>query len=167
MRRRRTSRQIARTAGAHGPALGDAAVKRLVETRAIAADSAAIALLKAWWEAAGPTLARAARPAGVAGGRLELLVDDGRWQRQIEEVHEILLARLRRRKGLEDLCGIRVVVDPRATLAREPDGVPTAVLPAPEEILRAAQSIEDDDLKRRWCGAIARHLMRRAAKLRR
>ena len=165
MRSSRLARQIARTAGARFPVLGDPAVKRLVEVRENTGDPAAVALLKAWWDAAGPTLARAARPAGVDGGWLELRVNDGRWQRQIEEVREILLARLRRRKGLEELSGIRVVVDPHAAAAGEPDRRPPAapLVPAPEEILRAAQSIDDANLKGRWCGAIARHLQRRAA----
>lgn len=139
-------------------------MRRLVEVREVAAEPAAVALLKAWWYAAGPTLARAARPAGVAGGMLELVVGDRRWQRQIEEVREVLLARLRHRKGIEKISGIRVVIDPHEAVHREadrPEKAPETA--APEEILLAAQSIDDADLKRRLCGAIGRTLQRRAA----
>lgn len=144
-------------------------MKRLVEVRESAVDPAAVALLKAWWDVAGPTLARAARPAGLAEGMLDLVVDDRRWQRQIEEVREILMARLRRRRGMEKLSGIRVVVDPRGAVAPEADRACSTLppVPAPEEILRAAQAIEDDDLKGRWCDAIGRHLQRCAGRPRR
>ncbi|HEU5182690.1 MAG TPA: DciA family protein [Candidatus Polarisedimenticolia bacterium] len=139
-------------------------MRRLVEVREIAADPAAVALLKAWWDAAGPTLARAARPAGVSGGVLELVVGDHRWQRQVEEVREVLLDRLRHRKGIEKIGGIRVVIDPHEAVHRgddRPEAVPATA--APEEILRAAQLIDDASLKERLCGAIGRHLQRRAA----
>jgi|SRR5262245_3051658 len=138
-------------------------MKRLYDRREAPSEPAPVALVRAWWDCAGEGLARAARPTGVADGKLEVVVADLRWQRQIEDLRDVLLARLRRRKGCENLAGIRVLVEPSAGGMPRAEGGESVSGPlrAPEEIRRAAQSIEDPELGRRWCEAVSRHLRRR------
>ena len=139
-------------------------MKPLYDRREAPSEPSPVALVRAWWDAAGPALARAGHPAGMVGNELERVVGDRGWQRQIEELREVLLARLRRRKGLEKLAGIRVALDPsRRAEPQACDRPPAGSLPAPEEILRAAQAIADAELQARWCSAIGRLLQRRNA----
>jgi hypothetical protein len=140
-------------------------MRRLYDRRESPREPAPVSLVRAWWDVAGPALARAARPAGVVEGVLEVVVGDRGWHRQVEELRDILLSRLRRRRGCEDLSGIRVILELSSREGREDrrESPPGDTPAAPEEILRAAQAIDDPDLGRRWCGAIGRQLQRRSA----
>jgi len=121
-----------------------------------------VSLLNAWWETVGAGLARVASPRGVEAGFLRIAVPDPRWEREMTTLSEGILARLREKKGLRDLRGIELVVEPFPPAHFLPDReaeLPTEVDP-PMEILRAAGSIADPVLAERWARAVGRVLSR-------
>ncbi|HMC82007.1 MAG TPA: DciA family protein [Candidatus Polarisedimenticolia bacterium] len=121
-----------------------------------------VSLLRAWWETVGAGLARVASPRGVEAGFLRIAVPDPRWEREMTAQSEGILERLRGRKGLRDLRGIELVVEPSPpppSLPHRKVAVPREVDP-PMEILRAASSIADPVLAERWARAVGRLLSR-------
>ena len=120
-----------------------------------------VAVVRAWCNAAGPALARAAFPGGYESGRLEVVVPDRAWLRELESRREELIQRLRHEKRMNQLREITFVLEPapenQEEMAPSPrrDSKPHELSP---EILNAARAITDGDLSRRWTAAIARLL---------
>ena len=120
-----------------------------------------VAVVRAWCNAAGPAMSRAAFPASYQDGRLELVVPDRSWLRELESRREELMQRLRRERRMDQLREIIVVMEPAAPRVkdltpfhpRQPDSPEL-----PPEILQASSAIGDEVLSRRWTAAISRLL---------
>jgi Dna[CI] antecedent DciA-like protein len=117
-----------------------------------------VAVVRAWCNAAGPAMARVAFPSGFQGGRLEVVVVNPSWLRELESRRQELMERLRREKRMGQLREISFV--PGAAPERQtpsafsPPGIPNPV-ELPPEFLEAARAIVDEDLSRRWTRAIS------------
>ncbi len=123
-----------------------------------------LALLAAWWQAAGPPVARVASPRGVVRRRLQVAVPDPHWKRELGALREEILARLRRMEGLEELEGIDLLLEeglPGEGPSTRGEELPDAPGGAGAEIESSARSIADSALARRWTAAVARLLSRR------
>ncbi|PYQ12347.1 MAG: hypothetical protein DMH00_06395 [Acidobacteria bacterium] len=121
-----------------------------------------IAVVRAWWNVAGPAMAHAAFPQGCSDGRVEVAVQDQTWLREMEIHRQELTTRMRRERGMEALREITLVLAPaggqrlKIKLAPAP-AVHRAEL-APEEILSASERIPDRELGHRWAVAVGRLL---------
>ena len=129
-----------------------------------------VAIVRAWCGAAGPEVARVAFPRGFVGGRLQVVVSDGNWLRELEGYRQRLLERLRQERGMSGLVDIVLQLEPSGTqrppgTRRSSDG-PTQAGPIPEEILAAAEAIPDREMARRLASA-AGNLLARAQRDRR
>lgn len=147
------------------PGSGSGTMKQVLEgSVASRGEPEPVILLKAWWAAAGPALARCARSLDLKDGTLQVVVGDPMWRRPIRELSQTLLDRLHRWPGLHRVRDISVVLESGAApAALRPSPVPTvsgSESRPPEEILQAAESISDPDLSRRWCAAVGRLLAR-------
>jgi Dna[CI] antecedent DciA-like protein len=120
-----------------------------------------VMVVRAWCNAAGPAMARAVFPRGYEGGRLEVVVPDRAWLRELESRREELMQRLRHEKRMHQLREISFVLElsqeNREEMAPRPrrESNPLELIP---EILSAARAIADEDLSRRWTAAISRLL---------
>ena len=120
-----------------------------------------VAVVRAWCNAAGPAMARATFPGGYEGGRLEVIVPDRAWLREMESRREELILRLRREERMDQLREISLVLEsaPEKTPPTAPTTrrrlEPEALSP---EIVQAAGRIGDADLSRRWLAAVS-HLL--------
>jgi hypothetical protein len=121
----------------------------------------AVAVVRAWWNAAGPAMSRAAFPGSYEDGRLEVVVPDRAWLRELESRRDELMQRLRRERRMDQLREIALVLEPALPPAVERASLPSRPPDSPEpplEILQAARAIGDEDLSRRWTAAIGRLL---------
>ncbi|MCI0410330.1 MAG: DciA family protein, partial [Acidobacteria bacterium] len=71
-----------------------------------------VAVVRAWCNAAGPAMARAAFPVGFESGRLEVAVPDRAWLWELESRREELIRRLRSEKRMDQLREIAFVLGP-------------------------------------------------------
>ena len=120
-----------------------------------------VMVVRAWCQAAGPVMARAVYPGGYESGRLEVVVPDRAWLRELESRREELIQRLRREKRMSQLREISFVLGPAPVSQEQAAPTPprdSDPLELPSEILRSAQAIDDADLSRRWTAVIARLL---------
>ena len=120
-----------------------------------------VAVVRAWCNAAGPAVARAVFPGGYQGGRLEVIVPDRAWLREMEACREELMRRLRREKRMDQLREICLVLDPVPVRPKEISPALSGEFdshPISPEILQAARAIGDEDLSRRWTAAVSRLL---------
>jgi Dna[CI] antecedent DciA-like protein len=138
------------------PHLGD----RLKLTK-IHDDPEPVAVVRAWCNAAGPGVSYAVFPCGYESGRLEVVVPDRAWLRELECRREELMRRLRRDKRMDQLREISLVLEPAPERPKVIVPLPPCESHALElspEIVNAARAIADEDLSRRWIAAIARLL---------
>ena len=136
------------------------------------APSARSLLMRAAWPAAvGPELARRTEVVAIDGGVLRVRVPDATWQRGLARMRGDILRRPARDRGRRGaaLAGLRprarcrvpgtrgAVRDPGAA---DSGGAPALARPAPAQVLAAAQSIPDPQLRERFLAAAARYLAR-------
>jgi hypothetical protein len=129
--------------------------------RALASDPEPVMLLKAWWNAAGPSMARCVSPRGYQQGRLELAVPGQRWLREMQGHLEALRQRLRRERGMEGLVEIVLFLEPLAPSPPDLQSASSTLAPTPEtpsEIVAAAKAIPDEELAARWTRVVGRSL---------
>jgi hypothetical protein len=119
----------------------------------------------AWAQAAGPGLRRNAIPVRLHEKALTVSVADALWQKQLESMAAELLFRINNLLGGKaiDRIAFRIVpadlpkMEPRpAASAKEPNELPT-------ELLFAANSIADKDLRARFLRAADNLISRRDA----
>lgn len=120
-----------------------------------------VAVVRAWCNAAGPAMSRAAFPASYQDGCLELVVPDRAWLQELESRREELMQRLRRERRMDQLREITLVMEPAPPRVKDPTPFHPRQPDSPElppEILQASSAIGDDALARRWTAAISRLL---------
>jgi len=120
-----------------------------------------VAVVRAWCNAAGPAMSRAAFPASYQDGCLELVVPDRAWLQELESWREELMQRLRRERRMDQLREITLVMEPAPPRVKDPTPFHPRQPDSPElppEILQASSAIGDDALARRWTAAISRLL---------
>jgi len=122
-----------------------------------------VKVLRDWLEVVGPHLARVASPRGFESRRLVIAVPDEPWDKEITNLVEEILPRLRAKEGWQALRGIKTVVDASEVQAPRPREAPRPPPPEtapPEDIALAARAIPDPSIADRWVRAVARLLLR-------
>ena len=120
----------------------------------------------AWTQAAGPGLRRNAVPAGLQGKVLTVSVADALWQKQLQSMAGELLFRVNTLLGGNKIDQIvfriapRDLPKPEPRRADEPAKKPGEL---PTELLFAANSIKDEDLRARFLRAADNLISRRDA----
>ena len=123
-------------------------------------------LVEAWSRAVGPQLARVASPRGYETGRLLISVADSLWKKEIERQLPRILSRLRNHPEVPEILEVVLLVEPLPPVAdshKKSPGPTQASEAPPEEVVRAARKISDDEMARRWTRAVTRILSRVAA----
>jgi len=120
-----------------------------------------LALLRAAWPAAvGPEVARRAEVVALDGALLRVRVPDAGWQRQLLRMRGEILARLRRIAGDLAPHALGFVEGPVSA----PPEPPPPALPAPAflapELVAAAESIPDPEVRARFLATAGRYLGR-------
>ncbi len=114
------------------------------------------ACIAAWKHAVGEVLAQRAVPIKLEGQTLTIVVQDSIWQRQLEQMRGHLLFRLNSVLGQILVKRMEFRVDGRQFMkAVESEDKPEAIPPPaiPIELLSAAASIDDAQLRRAFLGA--------------
>jgi hypothetical protein len=120
------------------------------------AEAAAFA---AWRNIAGPSLLNNAAPFRLYRKTLVVAVTDASWQKQLEAMSGQLIFRLNSALGQAMVTFLEFRVDHKTVKAerasmkgheKKREGEPRAIRPAPGEVLAAAQSIRDPDLRDRF-----------------
>jgi hypothetical protein len=130
------------------------------------------AALAVWKRVAGEGLALQTLPLSLREKRLSVAVSDSVWQRQLEALSGQLLFRLNALLGAGTVRFIEFFVDPdaiqirwnqkrRGTEAAEASNVPS---PIPFELISAAATIHDPDLRRSFLGAASVAVRRRESR---
>jgi len=127
-----------------------------------------LAVKLAWSRAAGAGLKLHAIPIRLEGRTLKVAVADAIWQRQLQHMSSELIFRINNVLGQAIVDSLNFRVDP-ATVAqargssnqRKEQGKRHA--PAPSELLFAAGSIADEDLRARFIRAAENCIARREA----
>jgi hypothetical protein len=121
----------------------------------------------AWPVAVGPELARRTEVVSLDSGVLRVRVPDATWQRGLARMRGDIMRRLREIAGAAAPRSLGFVVGPvpasQAPEARTQEAasrVPAAARPAPAELLAAARSIPDPQLRERFVAAATRYLGR-------
>lgn len=114
----------------------------------------------AWKHAVGEGLSRHAIPVQLQNSTLVVAVADLVWKKQLEHMRGQLLFRLNSVLGQGLVKSIELRVDPKKievarALAVNPGKTPDTDYKIPAELLTAAASIEDVDLRRAFLGAAA------------
>jgi len=124
-----------------------------------------LAVKLAWARAAGTALRRHAVPFRFQDGRLVISVADAIWQRQLQSMTAELIFRLNRILGQTIVSELSFRINPAAvSLAQSiPEKKMSRVSPpsAPDELLFAAGSIADDELRARFIRAAENCIARR------
>jgi len=122
----------------------------------------------AWRQAAGPGLRRNAAPMLLQGKVLTVSVADALWQKQLQSMAGELLFRVNNLLGKNTIDEIVFLISPRdlpqaealrldeSPSGKQPDELPT-------ELLFAANSITDEDLRARFLRAADNLISRRDA----
>lgn len=124
-----------------------------------------LAVKVAWSRAAGPGLRRHAVALRCREKTLTVAVADAIWQKQLERMRAELLFRLNNCLGQKLVDALAFQINPREVLAAQPATetreakVPPA--PLPDELLFAANSITDEDLRARFVRAAGNCISRR------
>jgi hypothetical protein len=120
----------------------------------------------AWTQAAGPGLRRNAVPAGLQGRVLTVSVADALWQKQLQSMAGELLFRVNTLLGGNKIDEIVFRIAPRDLPEPEPRRTDVSTHEPnelPTELLFAANSIADDDLRARFLRAADNLISRRDA----
>lgn len=120
----------------------------------------------AWTQAAGPGLRRNAVPAGLQGKVLTVSVADALWQKQLQSMAGELLFRINTLLGGNKIDELIFRIAPRDLPQPEPrQAEESARAPneLPTELLFAANSIADEELRARFLRAADNLISRRDA----
>src|SRR5262245_33038937 len=120
----------------------------------------------AWSRAAGPGLRRQALPIRLQGKTLIIAVGDAIWQKQLEHMSAELIYRTNNLLGQTLVDTLVFRIEP-STIApeREPDKpAEESKVSAPEELVFAAGTIADQDLRERFVRAAENCISRREAR---
>jgi hypothetical protein len=122
----------------------------------------------AWTQAAGPGLRSSAVPMLLQGKVLTVSVADALWQKQLRSMSGELLFRINNLLGGKAIEEIVFRIEPRdlpKAETRQPDKSATATQSheLPTELLFAANSISDEDLRARFLRAADNLISRREA----
>jgi hypothetical protein len=129
-------------------------------------------LLQAVWpQAVGPELARRCAPVGLQRDVLRVRVPDAAWRKVLWSMRGRVLERLRTASGPLAPERLAFVEGPGAPAPERPAAVPlpsatvllSAAPPLPDEVGRAAGSIQDDEIRQGFVMTAARALQRRTA----
>lgn len=124
-----------------------------------------LAVKLAWARAAGTGLSRQAIPFRLDSGRFIVSVADGIWQKQLQSMSAELIFRLNNLLGQRIVDEIIFRINPAAVsqAQQEKEASPPKVTPppAPTELLFAAGSIADQDLRARFIRAAENCIARR------
>jgi predicted nucleic acid-binding Zn ribbon protein len=139
----------------------DSLIKTLPKILQAAGDSPEVleaACIAAWKHAAGDGLRDHAVPLRLNGKTLVVMVADATWQKQLQSLSSQLLFRLNSILGQPLVAFVDFRVNPNAVAnARGPQANRTGRKLDPEtvpvELVTAAASIEDKDLRRAFLGA--------------
>jgi hypothetical protein len=126
-----------------------------------------LAVKLAWARAAGPGLSRQAVPFRLESGRFIVSVADAIWQKQLQSMSAELIFRvnnlLEQRTVKELVFRINPSAVSRAQTETETSLPKAAPPPAPTELLFAARSIADQELRARFIRAAENCIARRDA----
>lgn len=124
-----------------------------------------LAVKLAWARAAGPGLRRQAIPFRLAGGTFIVSVADAIWQKQLQSMSAELIFRLNNLLGQRTVDELIFRISPSAVSQAQTEveaPSPSAALPpAPKELLFAASSIADQELRARFIRAAENCIARR------
>jgi len=125
-----------------------------------------LAVKLAWSRAAGEGLRRNTSPMRFAGGCLTVSVADALWQRQLESMRAELTSRMNRLLGVTTVNHIVFRIAPGDLPEPPPRTAETgkARPELPTELLFAASSIADEDLRARFLRAADNLIDRRDSK---
>jgi hypothetical protein len=119
----------------------------------------------AWARAAGPGLSRQAVPFRLDGGRFIVSVADAIWQKQLQSMSAELIFRMNNLLGKQTVEELDFRISPSAVsqAQTEAEASPPSVAPppAPTELLFAAGSIADQELRARFIRAAENCIARR------
>jgi len=124
-----------------------------------------LAVKLAWGRAAGTGLARQAVPFRLDGGRFIVSVADAIWQKQLQSMSAELIFRLNNLLGQRTVDELVFRIYPSAVseaqARAEAPSPKVAPAPAPTELLFAAGSIADQELRARFIRAAENCIARR------
>lgn len=125
-----------------------------------------LAVKLAWARAAGSGLSRQAVPFRLDGGRFIVSVADAIWQKQLQSMSAELIFRLNNLLGKRIVDELVFRINPSAVsqaqkTEAEASSPKVAPPPAPTELLFAAGSIADQDLRARFIRAAENCIARR------
>jgi hypothetical protein len=106
-------------------------------------------------------------PVRLSNGTLTVAVADAVWQRQLQHMSSELLFRVNKLLGQKLVEALVFQIDPRQVSAVQPaaaDSPRTEPAPVPDELLFAARSISDPDLRERFVRAAGNCISRREAR---
>ena len=132
---------------------------------------AEIAAKIAWARAAGPGLREHAVPFRLEGRTLIVSVADAIWQKQLRAMGREFVSRTNRLLGQPVIDSIDFRVEPtivnrtRARRAPEPESPLAAGQAIPTELIAAAASISDSDLRERFMRAAENCIARRDSRI--
>ena len=119
----------------------------------------------AWTQVAGPGLRQQVVPFRVYRKTLIVAVADAIWQKQLHHMSGEFVARINRLLGSEIINSIEFRIDPitikPSRTDPEPSGKSRAPQAIPSEIIKAAGSINDSDLREHFVRAAANCITRR------
>ena len=134
-------------------------------------EMAEVAAKIAWVRVAGSGLRRLAVPFRLHQKTLIVSVADAIWQRQLQSMSPEMVCRINRLLGLDLVDFIEFRIDPATlsqtagkTLARKHETGRQALRPLPAELLSAAGSITDRDLRERFVRAAENCIARRESR---
>ncbi len=124
-----------------------------------------LAVKLAWARAAGSGLSRQAVPFRLESGRFIVSVADAIWQKQLQLMSAELIFRLNNLLGKRTVDELIFMINPSAVSQAQTDAKVSppkvAPPPAPTELLFAAGSISDQDLRARFIRAAENCIARR------
>jgi hypothetical protein len=120
----------------------------------------------AWSRAAGQGLRGHAVPVRLSAGTLTVAVADAIWQKQLQHMSAELLYRVNKLLGQKLVDALAFQIDPRQVVIAQPESAKSqkaTPAPVPNELLFAAGSISDRDLRERFVRAAGNCISRRDA----
>lgn len=125
-----------------------------------------LAVKIAWSRAAGQGLRGHAVPVRLNAGTLIVAVADAIWQKQLQHMSAELLYRINKLLGQKVVDALAFQIDPKSVSTAQPgpaDDRKADPAPVPDELLFAAGSINDRDLRERFVRAAGNCISRREA----
>ena len=127
-----------------------------------------LAVKLAWRRAAGPGLRQHATPLGFEAGTLSVAVRDALWQKQLEHMSAELIYRTNNLLGQGLVEKLVFRIEPALVSSETEDSrgsqAPRRDAPAPPELLFAAGTIADEELRARFIRAAQNCISRRESR---